>query len=77
MRLPFSNTATVEAQKSEPNFENASNSRKHAGAIFGYSTWMLHHPGRGATVIVLANRGETMPEFANSITFRILDTLFP
>lgn len=49
----------------------------HAGAIFGYSTWMLHHPGRGATVIVLANRGETMQEFANGITFRILDTLFP
>ncbi|MFT4036830.1 MAG: serine hydrolase domain-containing protein [Thermomicrobiales bacterium] len=49
----------------------------HAGAIFGYSTWMLHHAERGATVIALMNRGETEQEFANGITFAILKTLFP
>ena len=40
----------------------------HAGAIFGYSTWMLHHPEKDATVVVLANRGETQQEFASAIT---------
>ena len=48
----------------------------HAGAIFGYSTWMLHHPEQDATVIVLANRGETEQEFASAITFEIVQTLF-
>ena len=48
----------------------------HAGAIFGYSTWMLHHPQKDATVIVLANRGETEQEFASAITFEILRTFF-
>ncbi|MCA9861587.1 MAG: beta-lactamase family protein [Thermomicrobiales bacterium] len=48
----------------------------HAGAIFGYGTWMLHHPEKDATVIVLANRGETEQEFAGAITFEILQTLF-
>lgn len=48
----------------------------HAGAIFGYSTWMLHHPVKDATVIVLANRGETEQEFASAITFEILTALF-
>ena len=48
----------------------------HAGAIFGYSTWMLHHPEKEATVIVLANRGETEQEFASAITFAILGSLF-
>jgi D-alanyl-D-alanine carboxypeptidase len=48
----------------------------HAGAIFGYSTWMLHHPEKDATVVVLANRGETQQEFASAITFEILQTLF-
>ncbi len=48
----------------------------HAGAIFGYSTWMLHHPEQDATVIVLANRGETEQEFASAITFDIVRTLF-
>ena len=31
----------------------------HTGAIFGYSTWLLHSPERDATLVVLANRGET------------------
>ncbi|MCA9878612.1 MAG: beta-lactamase family protein [Thermomicrobiales bacterium] len=48
----------------------------HAGAIFGFSTWMLHHPERDATVIVLANRGETEQEFASTMTFNILEALF-
>jgi D-alanyl-D-alanine carboxypeptidase len=48
----------------------------HAGAIFGYSTWMLHHPEKDATVIVMANRGETESGFGSNITFKILETLF-
>ncbi len=48
----------------------------HAGAIFGYSTWMLHHPEQDATVIVMANRGETESGFGSNITFEILQTLF-
>lgn len=48
----------------------------HAGAIFGYSTWMLYHPEKDATVIVLANRGETEQEFASAITFEMVQTLF-
>lgn len=48
----------------------------HAGAIFGYGTWMLHHPEKDATAIVLANRGETEQGFASAITFNILETLF-
>jgi D-alanyl-D-alanine carboxypeptidase len=49
----------------------------HAGAIFGYSTWMLHSPERDATLVVLANRGETETEFASAITAEILQLLFP
>ena len=48
----------------------------HAGAIFGYSTWMLHHPEKDATVVLFTNRGETEQEFASMITFSILETLF-
>jgi len=48
----------------------------HAGAIFGYSTWMLHHPEKDATVIVMANRGETESEFGSLMTFEIVKTLF-
>lgn len=49
----------------------------HAGAIFGYSTWMLHSPAENATLVVLANRGETETEFASKITVDILRLLFP
>lgn len=48
----------------------------HAGAIFGYSTWMLHHPEQDATVIVMTNRGETESGFGSNIAFKILQTLF-
>lgn len=48
----------------------------HAGAIFGYGSWMLHHPAKDATVIVLVNRGETEQGFASAITFEIVETLF-
>ena len=48
----------------------------HAGAIFGYSAWMLHHPEKDATVVLFTNRGETEQEFASMITFSILETLF-
>lgn len=49
----------------------------HNGAIFGYSTWMLHAPRRDATVVVLANRGETQTEFAGPIALELLHFLFP
>lgn len=48
----------------------------HAGAIFGYSTWMLHHPEKDATVIVMMNRGETESGFGTETTFEIINTLF-
>ena len=48
----------------------------HAGAIFGYSTWVLSHPEKDATVIVMANRGETESGFGSNITFKILEALF-
>jgi hypothetical protein len=37
---------------------------------------MLHHPEQDATVIVMANRGETESGFGSNITFEILQTLF-
>ncbi len=49
----------------------------HAGAIFGYSTWLLHSPQLGATLVVLANRGETETEFASAIALDILHHLCP
>lgn len=49
----------------------------HTGAIFGYSTWLLHSPARDATLVVLANRGETDVEFAGKIAVDILHLLFP
>lgn len=49
----------------------------HAGAIFGYSTWMLHSPQDDAALVVLTNRGETETEFASLITFDLLRLLFP
>lgn len=49
----------------------------HNGAIFGYSTWLLHSPALDATLVVLANRGETETEFASAIAIDILHLLFP
>ena len=49
----------------------------HAGAIFGYSTWMLHSTEEDATIVVLANRGETETEFASKIAVDIAHQLFP
>ncbi|MFN8590451.1 MAG: serine hydrolase domain-containing protein [Thermomicrobiales bacterium] len=49
----------------------------HTGAIFGYSTWVLRSPERDATLVVLANRGETETEFAGKIAVDILHFLYP
>lgn len=49
----------------------------HAGAIFGYSSWMLHSGKDDATIVVLANRGETETEFASAITADIGQLFFP
>lgn len=49
----------------------------HNGAIFGYSTWVLHSPQLGATLVVLANRGETQTEFAGTIALDLLHHFFP
>lgn len=49
----------------------------HAGAIFGYSSWMLHSPDENATLVVLANRGETETEFASGIVEDVLRLRFP
>jgi D-alanyl-D-alanine carboxypeptidase len=49
----------------------------HNGAIFGYSTWMLHGLAQDATIVVLANRGETETEFAGPIALEIAHLLFP
>lgn len=49
----------------------------HNGAIFGYSTWMLYSPELNATLVVLANRGETETEFAGTIALDIAHLSFP
>lgn len=49
----------------------------HAGAIFGYSSWLLHSIEEDATIVVLANRGETETEFASAITADIGALFFP
>jgi D-alanyl-D-alanine carboxypeptidase len=49
----------------------------HNGAIFGYSTWMLHSPQLDATLVVMANRGETETEFAGTIALDIAHLIFP
>jgi D-alanyl-D-alanine carboxypeptidase len=49
----------------------------HTGAIFGCSTWLLHAPTLDATLVVLANRGETQTEFAGKIAVDILHLLCP
>ena len=49
----------------------------HNGAIFGYSTWLLHSLAKEATIVVLANRGETQTEFAGGIAIDIAHHLFP
>jgi hypothetical protein len=49
----------------------------HSGAIFGYSTWVLHAPEAQATIVVLANRGETETEFAGAIAVDFAHLRFP
>lgn len=49
----------------------------HSGAIFGYSTWLLHSPARDATLDVLAQRGETETAFAGKIAVDILHLIYP
>jgi D-alanyl-D-alanine carboxypeptidase len=49
----------------------------HTGAIFGYSTWVVHSPEEQATIVVLANRGETETEFAGKIAVDIAHLFFP
>ncbi len=49
----------------------------HTGAIFGYSTWLLHSREANATIAVLANRGETETEFAGKIAVDITHLFFP
>jgi D-alanyl-D-alanine carboxypeptidase len=49
----------------------------HNGSIYGYSTWMLHSPDLDATIVVLANRGETQAEFAGTMAIDIAHLLFP
>lgn len=49
----------------------------HSGAIFGYSTWLLHSPELDATIVVLANRGETETEFAGKIAVDVAHLSFP
>jgi hypothetical protein len=39
----------------------------HNGSIYGYRTWMLYLPETGASIVVLANRGETQTEYAGAI----------
>ncbi|MGH2614885.1 MAG: serine hydrolase domain-containing protein [Thermomicrobiales bacterium] len=49
----------------------------HSGAIFGYSTWVVRSPEEQATIVVLANRGETETEFAGTIAADIAHLFFP
>jgi D-alanyl-D-alanine carboxypeptidase len=49
----------------------------HTGAIFGYSTWILHSSAEDGTIVVLTNRGETQTEFAGAIAVDLGHLVFP
>jgi D-alanyl-D-alanine carboxypeptidase len=49
----------------------------HTGAIFGYSTWILHSPAEDGTIVVLANRGETQTEFGGAMAADLGHLVFP
>jgi D-alanyl-D-alanine carboxypeptidase len=49
----------------------------HNGAIYGYSTWVLHDPESKGSLAVLANRGELTTEYAAPIAVDIIKLLYP
>lgn len=49
----------------------------HNGGILGYSSWMLHEPESGATIVTVTNRASTLGGTADPIFFGIAQLLFP
>ena len=49
----------------------------HNGGIVGYSSWMLHAPAEGATLVVVTNRSATEGGTADPIFYGVVRLLFP
>ena len=49
----------------------------HNGGIFGYSSWMLHAPAEGMTLVVVTNRAATEGGTADPIFYGIVQLLLP
>ena len=49
----------------------------HNGGIAGYSSWILHDPASGTTIIVVVNRATIVGGSADPIAFGIAGLLFP
>ena len=50
----------------------------HNGGILGYSSWMMHDPETGATLVTVTNLGDTHGGIASDIIFgEIANLLFP
>jgi D-alanyl-D-alanine carboxypeptidase len=49
----------------------------HNGGIVGYSSWMLHDPGTGATLVVVTNRSGIEGGTADPIFGGVVRLLFP
>ncbi|MDQ3692236.1 MAG: beta-lactamase family protein [Chloroflexota bacterium] len=49
----------------------------HNGGILGYSSWMVHEPESGATIVTVTNRASTLGGTADPIFFGIAQLLFP
>jgi len=49
----------------------------HNGGIRGYSSWVIHEPASGATIVVVGNRGGNEGGTADPIFFGLASYLFP
>ncbi len=49
----------------------------HNGGIVGYSSWMLHEPETGATLVIVTNRSGIAGGTADPIFGGIVQLLFP
>lgn len=49
----------------------------HNGGILGYSSWVVHDPETGASIVVVTNRGGTEGGTADPIFIQIASYLFP
>ena len=49
----------------------------HNGGILGYSSWVVHEPDSGASIVVVTNRGGNEGGTADPICFGLASYLFP